>query len=73
MSSPAESLTHAAEATGLTNGGRTLETSVGLIENDGLIIASGGRFIRKLPGIEHAITPCEGIAAADVPRRPGAG
>lgn len=57
-----------AEATGLTNGGRTLETSAGPIENDGLIIASGGRFIRKLPGIEHAITPCEGIAAAEAIR-----
>jgi len=54
----------AAEATGLSPDGRTLETSKGPIENDGLIIASGGRFIKKLPGIEHAITPCEGIAAA---------
>ncbi len=55
---------HAAEATGLSNNGRTLLTSTGEIENDGLIICSGGRFIKKLPGIEHAITPCEGIAAA---------
>ena len=30
-----------------------------------MIIASGGRFIKKLPGIEHAITPCEGIDAAE--------
>jgi sulfide:quinone oxidoreductase len=52
-----------AEATGLSNGGRTLLTSEGEIDNDGLIICSGGRFIKKLPGIEHAITPCEGIAA----------
>lgn len=60
-----QGVTHVAgEATGLSNGGRTLETSAGPIENDGLIIASGGRFIKKLPGIEHAITPCEGIAAA---------
>lgn len=55
---------HAAEATGLSNNGRTLLTSTGEIENDGLIICSGGRFIKKLPGIEHAITPCEGVAAA---------
>ena len=55
----------AAEATGLHDGGRVLETSSGDIENDGLIIGSGGRFIKKLPGIEHAITPCEGIAAAE--------
>jgi sulfide:quinone oxidoreductase len=54
---------HAAEATGLHNGGRTLLTTDGEIENDGLIICTGGRFIKKLPGIEHAITPCEGIAA----------
>jgi sulfide:quinone oxidoreductase len=58
-------VTHiAAEATGLRDGGRVLETSTGEVANDGLIIASGGRFIKKLPGIEHAITPCEGIAAA---------
>ncbi|MES9852118.1 MAG: FAD-dependent oxidoreductase [Candidatus Thiodiazotropha sp. L084R] len=50
-------------ATGLSEDGRSLETSQGEIENDGLIIASGGRFIKKLPGIEHAITPCEGIDA----------
>lgn len=55
---------HQAEATGLTEGGRKLQTSAGEVENDGLVIASGGRFIKKLPGIEHAITPCEGIAAA---------
>jgi sulfide:quinone oxidoreductase len=58
----------AASATGLTDGGRVLQTDVGPIENDGLIIASGGRFIKKLPGIEHAITPCEGIAAAEAIR-----
>ncbi len=64
-----QGLTHvAAEATGLANGGRTLETSAGPIDNDGLIIASGGRFLKKLPGIEHAITPCEGIAAAQAIR-----
>lgn len=54
---------HKAEATGLEEGGRVLETSEGEVINDGLIIASGGRFIRKLPGIEHSITPCGGIAA----------
>ena len=55
---------HQAEATGLKDAGRTLVTSNGDIENDGLIIASGGRFIKKLPGIEHVITPCEGVPAA---------
>jgi sulfide:quinone oxidoreductase len=56
---------HQASATGLREGGRILETDNGEIANDGLIIASGGRFIKKLPGIEHAITPCEGIDAAE--------
>ncbi len=55
---------HAAAVTGLADGGRRVLTDNGEVENDGLIIASGGRFIKKLPGIEHAITPCEGIAAA---------
>ncbi|KXS30720.1 MAG: FAD-dependent pyridine nucleotide-disulfide oxidoreductase, partial [Candidatus Gallionella acididurans] len=55
----------AGEATGLENGGRTVLTNNGKVENDGLIIACGGRFIKKLPGIEHAILPCEGIAAAE--------
>ncbi len=58
----------AAAATGLSADGRVLETSAGPVENDGLIIASGGRFLKKLPGIEHAITPCEGIAAAELIR-----
>lgn len=55
----------AGEATGLESGGRTVLTNTGKVVNDGLIIASGGRFIKKLPGIEHAILPCEGIAAAE--------
>ncbi|MES9971525.1 MAG: FAD/NAD(P)-binding oxidoreductase [Candidatus Thiodiazotropha sp.] len=54
---------HPAEATGLSDDGRVLHTTKGEIENDALIIASGGRFIKKLPGIEYAITPCEGISA----------
>ena len=55
---------HQGEVTGLREGGRIVETSNGTVENDGLIIATGGRFIKKLPGIEHTITPCEGIPAA---------
>lgn len=54
-----------ARVTGLRDGGRTIETDQGEVSNDGLIIASGGRFIKKLPGIEHAITPCEGVSAAE--------
>ena len=55
----------AAEVTGLADGGRTVRTSVGDIANDALVIATGGRFIKKLQGIEHAITPCEGVSAAE--------
>ncbi|WP_395701786.1 NAD(P)/FAD-dependent oxidoreductase [Aquabacterium sp.] len=54
-----------AEVTGLSDDGRSVHTSAGTEANDGLVIATGGRFIKKLPGIEHAITPCEGIAAAE--------
>ncbi len=53
-----------AEVTGLKDGGRTVITDRGDISNDALVIASGGRFIKKLPGIEHVITPCEGVPAA---------
>ena len=56
---------HAAHVTALKQAGRMVETTNGTIENDGLIIATGGRFIKKLPGIEHCITPCEGIIAAE--------
>jgi sulfide:quinone oxidoreductase len=49
----------------VTNGGRTVVTTTGEIENDGLIIACGGRFIKKLPGIEHALTPCAGIEVTE--------
>lgn len=54
-----------ATVTGISEGGRKVITDKGEFENDGLIIASGGRFIKKIPGIEHAITPCEGIPAAE--------
>lgn len=59
----------AGEVTGLREGGRVVAISTdggaSEVRNDALVIASGGRFIKKLPGIEHAITPCEGIAAAE--------
>ena len=54
------------EVTGLEDGGRTVLYGDGRpVTNDGLIVACGGRFIKKLPGIEHAILPCEGIAATE--------
>lgn len=49
----------------ITDGGRKVHTDKGVVENEALIIASGGRFIKKLPGIENIITPCEGIAAGE--------
>jgi sulfide:quinone oxidoreductase len=55
---------HRGSARNLNNHGRSVETEHGDVENDGLIICCGGRFIKKLPGIEHTITPCEGIPAA---------
>lgn len=55
----------AADVTGLSDDSRTVHTTLGDVTNDALVIASGGRFIKKLPGIEYAITPCEGISAAE--------
>ena len=56
---------HQANVTGVSADGRIVHTDKGDVVNDGLLIATGGRFIKKLPGIEHAITPCEGIDAAE--------
>lgn len=55
----------AAHVTGLRDGGRTVVTNQGEISNDGLLIATGGRFLKGLPGIEHALTLCAGIPAAE--------
>lgn len=33
--------------------------------NDQLVVATGGRFMRRLPGVEHALIPCEGIAVGE--------
>lgn len=58
----------ATRASGLADAGRSLLTDAGPIANDGLIIASGPRFLKQLPGIEHSLSPCAGIAAAEVIR-----
>lgn len=50
-----------AAVTGLSEGGRTVETADGSHHNDHLVIATGGHFLRKLPGIEHALIPCAGL------------
>jgi sulfide:quinone oxidoreductase len=55
----------AASVTGLKDGGRTVVTDQGEFANDVLLIATGGRFLKKLPGIEHSLTLCEGVAAAE--------
>lgn len=52
---------HSGAVTGLEDNGRIVLTDNGEVSNDGLIIASGARFIKKFPGIEHALTICEGI------------
>ncbi|OAD22468.1 sulfide-quinone reductase [Candidatus Thiomargarita nelsonii] len=51
---------HQGTVTGLND--RQVQTDNGTLAFDSLIIASGGRFIKKLPGIEHIYTPCEGYA-----------
>jgi len=58
----------AGRVTGLKDAGRCILTDKGEVQNDALIIATGGRFIKKLPGIEHALTLCEGIPAAEAIR-----
>ncbi len=45
------------QTTVLTKSGKNIQADV-------VIIASGGKFIKKLLGIEHSITPCEGLEAA---------
>lgn len=57
-----------ASVTGLSQDARTVETTAGPVRNDALVIATGGRFIKKLPGIEHALTLCEGIDSAEAIR-----
>jgi sulfide:quinone oxidoreductase len=54
-----------AAVTGISEDGRTLSTEAGELENAALLIATGGRYIKKLPGIENVITICEGIEAAE--------
>lgn len=49
----------------VADGGRRVMTDTGEVHGDVLVIATGGRYLRKLPGIEHAIIPCEGIEAAE--------
>ena len=59
---------HAGRVTGLADAGRTVLTDSGTLTNDALMIASGGRFLKALPGIKHALTICEGSPAAEAIR-----
>ena len=54
-----------ASVTGMKAAEKVVETDAGPIMADQILIATGGRFIRKLPGVENAIIPCEGILAAE--------
>lgn len=55
---------HQARAVGLKEGGRVVLTTAGDVANDVLIIASGGRGLRALPGIQHTWAICDGLDAA---------
>ena len=59
---------HAGSVLQVLDGGRRVVTDHGELDNDILVVAAGGRYLRKLPGIEHALIPCEGIASAEAIR-----
>jgi sulfide:quinone oxidoreductase len=59
---------HQARALGLKDGGRIVVTTAGEVANEALIIASGGRGLRALPGIEHSWAICDGLEAAEAIR-----
>jgi len=54
-----------AHVVGLESNGRVVLTTAGSVNNTGLIIATGGRFLKNILGIEHTITLCEGVNAAN--------
>jgi len=53
---------HQGTVTGLVPNAQQVQTDNGVVPFDYLIIATGSRFIKKLPGIEHVCIPCEGYA-----------
>ena len=59
---------HQARVLGLKDGGRIVVTTAGEVVNEALIIASGGRGLRALPGIEHSWAICDGLEAAEAIR-----
>jgi sulfide:quinone oxidoreductase len=56
---------HPHPAIGILKDGRSVITENGSVENDALIIASGGTYLEKLPGIEHASIPCRAYEDAE--------
>lgn len=54
-----------AKVTAISEQGRKVETNQGDYANDGLIIATGGTFIRDIVGIEHAGIVCQGADIAN--------
>ena len=50
--------------TGVEEKGRVLVTDKGRHENDALLIATGSASLKKLPGIEHSRSICQGIEDA---------
>ncbi|MBF0135242.1 MAG: FAD-dependent oxidoreductase [Magnetococcus sp. DMHC-1] len=60
---------HAGAAREIKDQGRTVITTGGQVSNDALLIASGAEYLRKIPGIDHTLNPCSGIAAAEVMQR----
>ncbi|MBT3202885.1 MAG: FAD-dependent oxidoreductase [Gammaproteobacteria bacterium] len=48
------------KVTGIDTSAKSLKLENDSIDYDAVIIASGGRYIRKLPGIEHAKIACSG-------------
>ena len=48
------------KVTSLDSAARTVSTETDTVPYDAVIIASGGRYLRKLPGIEHACIACAG-------------
>ncbi len=59
---------HQGRVASVRDGGRVVVTEAGEeISNDYLIIATGSRFIKKLPGlVDHAIIPCTGPGAGQM-------
>ncbi|MCP4075008.1 MAG: FAD-dependent oxidoreductase [Gammaproteobacteria bacterium] len=51
------------KVTGIDTSAKILTLEKGSVDYDAVIIASGGRYIQKLPGIEHAKIACSGWEA----------